>query len=102
MNEHVMPKKIEVCCGSKCSTKNSEEIFEHLQHDFADTDTQIRFCGCLGRCAKGPNILVDDKKILHYTKVRNVTQRILDNEGLEHYHYDEDSLDFQEDFLGDL
>lgn len=95
-------KKIEVCCGGMCASRGSDKIFEKLQQDFKDTDTVIQMCNCLGRCRQGPNVLVDEKRIIHYNKPRTVTQRILDGEGHDFVKYDEENIDLEGDYLGDL
>ena len=100
-------KKVEVCCGSKCISRNSEEIFDYLQEEYKETDVAVHMCSCLGRCKKGPNILVtdekEDEKVYHYSKNRTIKERIENNEGMPYTRYDtEDKLDLGSDFLGDL
>jgi NADH:ubiquinone oxidoreductase subunit E len=96
-------KKIDVCCGGTCTGRKSEEIFDYLQEEYKDTDIAVHMCSCLGRCKKGPNILVDDETVYHYSKKRTIKERIENNEGIPYTRYDEeDKLDLQNDFLGDL
>ncbi|MFA7244790.1 MAG: (2Fe-2S) ferredoxin domain-containing protein [Candidatus Magasanikbacteria bacterium] len=96
-------KKIEVCCGGTCLGRKSDQIFDYLQNEYKDTDTAVHMCSCLGRCKKGPNILVDDEKVYHYSKIRTIKERIENNEGEQYNRYDnEDKLDLASDFLGDL
>lgn len=98
-----MPKKIEVCCGSTCLPRGSEKIFDYLQDEYKDTDVAVHMCSCLGRCKKGPNILVDETRVYHYSKLRTIKDRIENNEGIDYTRYDdEDKLDLGNDFLGDL
>ncbi len=96
------PKKIEVCCGGTCTSRKSDQIFETLQKDFKDSDTIIQMCSCLGCCRRGSNVLVDENKIIHYNKPRTVTKRIVDGEGRHFVRYDEDNIELERDYLGDL
>jgi len=96
-------KKIEVCCGGTCLGRKSDEIFDYLQEEYKDTDTAVHMCSCLGRCKKGPNILVDETQVYHYSKIRTTKERIENNEGIDYTRFDnEEKLDLGSDFLGDL
>lgn len=95
-------KKVEVCCGEMCMRRGADEIFETLQKDLQDDETVVHMCNCLGRCHKGPNILVDENSIIHYNKPRTVTQRVKEENGVPFIRYNEDNLGLEEDYLGDL
>ena len=96
------PKKEEVCCGGMCASRGSDEIFEKLQQDFKDSETVIQMTNCLGRCRKGPNVLVDETKVLHYNKARTVTQRVSEEDGVPFVRYDAYNIGLEDDYLGDL
>lgn len=96
-------KKIDVCCGGTCLGRKSDEIFDYLQEEYKETNTAVHMCSCLGCCKKGPNILVDDEKVYHYSKIRTIKERIENDEGEVYTRYaKEDKLNLQNDFLGDL
>jgi NADH:ubiquinone oxidoreductase subunit E len=70
-------KKIEVCSGAICSSYNSEKVFDELKKEFQN----VRICGCMGKCGRGSNVLIGEKRILHYSKPHNISDRIKSDEG---------------------
>jgi len=96
------PDKIEVCCGDTCTNRGSGDVFDTLRKDSDIGSSEITMTSCFGACEKGVNIVVDENRILHYTTSRNIVERIAAGEGQPFHHYDEASLDLENDFLGDL
>ena len=91
-------KKIEVCCGANCMSLGAEENFEKIKENFSKI--QVEKCGCLGKCMKGPNILVNDSKIIHYSKPDDIVGRIKQGEGEVFKHFTAEELN--DNFLGDI
>lgn len=64
--------KISVCVGSSCHIKGSHDVITRLQalikenHVFNDIELCASFC--LGRCAEGVSMLVDDELIVNANK----------------------------------
>ncbi len=71
------PELIEVCNGAMCTKRNSKELLDKLKKEFKD----VRSCGCTGNCGKGPNIVIDEKRVLHYSKPRDIVDRVKNDEG---------------------
>ncbi|MBS7370622.1 MAG: (2Fe-2S) ferredoxin domain-containing protein [Oscillospiraceae bacterium] len=64
---------IEVCVGSSCHLKGSEQVVELLQHavDEHNLSDEVTLCGsfCMGRCNReGVTVRVDDEIITGVTK----------------------------------
>ncbi|MBT3538635.1 (2Fe-2S) ferredoxin domain-containing protein [Candidatus Parcubacteria bacterium] len=88
--------KVEVCCGENCSARNSQKVFDTLKKEFENTEK----CGCLGNCGKGLNVLIDEKRILHYSKEHNIVERVKSDEGEVFKRFTEEEL--TDDFLKDI
>lgn len=59
------PTKIYVCTqGKKCPKRGSKKVLEKLQAEVADqaSSLEIKGCGCLGTCKKGPSLIVTPEK----------------------------------------
>ena len=57
-------------------------------------------CSCLGRCKKGPNVLIDEKEIFHYSKPHTVNSKICYETGDIYKRFSED--DITDNFLEDI
>ncbi|PLX28495.1 hypothetical protein C0581_01970 [Candidatus Parcubacteria bacterium] len=88
--------KIEVCCGGNCLGRGSQKVLDTLEKEFESA----QMCGCLGNCGKGPNVLVDEKKILHYSNEHTVVERVKNKEGEMFKRFNEEEL--TDDFLNDI
>lgn len=96
-----MLHKIEVCEGRKCTIREVDQVYEQLKEDLKDSsEIELTRCLCLGQCSKGPNVLVDETRILHYSKARTITQRIKNGEGEKYVRLEE--AEIVDDFLGDF
>ncbi len=64
-------KKITICIGSSCfargNMKNVEVAEQFLKDRGLVDEVDVDLCGglCLGQCAEGPNVVVDDKVYHH-------------------------------------
>jgi NADH:ubiquinone oxidoreductase subunit E len=66
MNSQTTEKlKITVCMGSSCFARgngaNLEVIEEYLQHHGLEAEVDLSGTRCEGRCAEGPNLIVNDR-----------------------------------------
>ena len=59
--------KICICIGSSCHLKGTEKVIERLQQLIKENKliNEVELCGsfCLGRCAEGVSMLIDDEPI---------------------------------------
>lgn len=84
-----MPKKIRVCSGPNCRRRGSENIMKTLREhtgEIIGSETEpidLDFCGCTSYCEFGPNVVVDDHKILHQSQAKTIIERLNRNEGEE-------------------
>ncbi len=55
-------KRIQICCGKKCTEKGSQELEkkgkEILRTKGLEEKISIESCGCLKKCEFGPNITI--------------------------------------------
>ncbi|MBI2436654.1 MAG: (2Fe-2S) ferredoxin domain-containing protein [Candidatus Magasanikbacteria bacterium] len=94
-------KKIEVCEGKKCKIREVDMVFEQLKIDLKENpEIELTRCLCLGQCSQGPNVIVDETRILQYSKARTIWDRIKIGEGEKYIRMDEDAI--SDDFLGDV
>jgi len=59
------PTKIYVCTqGKKCPKRGSKKVLEKLQAEIASQSSslEVKGCGCLGTCKKGPSLIVTPDK----------------------------------------
>lgn len=87
--------KIQVCKGPHCSFRGSDKVFNELEKSCANTGDTVEYCQCRDNCDYGPNVVVDDNKILDHAKPETIYQRIKDGEGKEivPLNYDDLKLD---------
>jgi len=95
-------KHIEVCHGTTCLSRGSDGVYTTLQNKHGDNNTKISMCSCLGHCRKGPNVLVDENKILNYSNPASIVENIHSGKGNIFKRFTEAELFNSEDFLGDL
>jgi len=59
--------KITVCMGSSCFGKGNhataEAVTQFIEEHKLEDKIEVSGCLCSGHCAKGPNIMVNDKLI---------------------------------------
>ena len=98
-------KKIRVCDSRSCAAFGAKRIMEEITKNTGLKPGQINeeydldYSGCVGYCAKSPNILLDDKFYIFDTSPKKIMEDIAaggeDMTGRE--------IDLSEvDFLGDL
>ncbi len=66
------PTKIYVCTqGKKCPKRGSKKVLEQLQAEVANqaSSLEVKGCGCLGLCKKGPSLIVTPDKV-RYGRVK--------------------------------
>lgn len=95
-------KKIEVCCGSDCMIDGAHAVVSVLEEKYSGTDTEVGICGCVDRCEKVVNVIIDENTIFSYSKSDNVVKKIENEEGEPYTKFTEESLTLSDDFLGDL
>ena len=68
MNKHT----ITVCMGSSCFARGNQENLDFIEDYIAknNLDAKIELAGsrCEGKCATGPNIVIDDNFFTEVTK----------------------------------
>lgn len=102
---------IRVCCNTSCAKKGSAGIMQKIEQSTGlkagnnNSEYDIDFCGCLGCCDFGPNLLVNNNLVLGVDK-RNVMEKISEAAGITAptAKEKEASLDktLKEDILSDL
>lgn len=72
---------ITVCLGSACFARGNEDHLEYIEDYIAEhnLDAKIEIAGsrCEGKCADGPNIIINGKLYNNMTAVK--LKEILDN-----------------------
>ena len=66
------PTKIYVCTqGKKCPKRGSKKVLAQLQSEVAAqaSSLEVKGCGCLGTCKKGPSLIVSPDKV-RYGRVK--------------------------------
>lgn len=66
------PTKIYVCTqGKKCPKRGSKKVLKQLQDEVANqaSSLEVKGCGCLGMCKKGPSLIVTPDKV-RYGRVK--------------------------------
>jgi NADH-quinone oxidoreductase subunit F len=60
-------RRIRVCAGGGCLASGSMEVMEALERELKDlsVNAEVKKCGCLGPCAKGPVIMLDPEEIFY-------------------------------------
>ncbi len=60
-------RRIRVCAGGGCLASGSMEVMEALERELKDlsVEAEVKKCGCLGPCAKGPVIMIDPEEIFY-------------------------------------
>ncbi len=59
--------KIRICIGSSCFTRGNDKNVDIVEKFLADrglkddVDLELEGCLCLGKCADGPVVVIDDK-----------------------------------------
>ena len=55
--------EVRVCDGKVCRERLSKFVMKRLESDVEKfgfgNDVNLEFCGCVGRCKKGPNVVID-------------------------------------------
>ncbi len=100
MNKEI--KKIEVCCGADCMVEGAHAIVGVLEEKYVGTETTVGICGCIDRCKKAVNVIVDDNQIFSYSTPENVVEKIEQGSGEPYHKFTPGQLDLNDDFLGDL
>ena len=95
-------KKIEVCCGGDCMVEGAHAVVSALEEKYAGTGTKIDACGCVDRCEKAVNVIVDEKEIFSYSTPENVVEKIEQGDAEVYHKFTPGQLDLSDDFLGDL
>lgn len=60
------PTKIYVCTqGKKCPKRGSKKVLAELQAEVVNqaSSLEVKGCGCLGMCKKGPSLIVTPDKV---------------------------------------
>ncbi len=96
------PKKIEVCCGGDCMMEGAHAIVSTLEEKYQGSSTEVTACGCIDRCEKAVNVVVDESKIFSYSTPENIVQKIEQGNGEPYHKFTPGQLDLSDDFLGDL
>lgn len=96
------PKKIEVCCGGDCMVEGAHAVVTALEERYRNSATEISACGCVDRCEKAVNVIVDEKEIFSYSKPATIVERIEKNQGELYQKFSEKNFDLSDDFLGDI
>ena len=95
-------KKIEVCCGSDCMTDGAHAVVSVLEEKYADSETSVEICGCIDRCEKAVNVIVDENRIFSYSKPHTIVYKMENEDGEPYQKFTDESLNLSSDFLGDL
>lgn len=110
-------KKVRVCCSRSCTAFGAKDIVKKISEETGlkpgehNTDMDLDYCGCLGYCARSPNVLINDDHIIFSTSPETIMKEI--EEGGEDMAGRELTLDevaktdevlkkIDEDFLGDI
>ncbi len=102
-----MNTKIRVCNGNKCTPRGAMSIMERLEAYFSlkagtkNDRADLDFCSCTGYCERGPNVIIDDNRIIHEASAGTIAEKIENNEVIEMTLPDMDTI-IKNDFLGDL
>lgn len=96
------PKKIEVCCGGDCMVEGAYAVVSALEERYRDGSTEITACGCVDRCEKAVNVIVDETGIFSYSTPENIIEKIEQGSGEPYHKFTPGQLDLNDDFLGDL
>jgi formate dehydrogenase subunit gamma len=54
---------VRVCCAEACQANGSEALAAHAAKRVRDADVTLEPVYCLGLCASGPNIQIDETKL---------------------------------------
>jgi NADH:ubiquinone oxidoreductase subunit E len=101
------PKQIRVCCGNKCSARNSESIMNRLEQHFGlafglkNEQVDLDFTQCVDYCEQGPNVVINDEYIIHEANTKTIAEKIEKNEVEKLVHPTLDTI-AKDDFLGDI
>src|SRR3989338_11096915 len=99
------PKSIRVCCGNKCSARNSESIMKRLESYFGLTfgsrndQVDLDFTSCTDYCEQGPNVVIDEEYIIHEAIPKTIAEKIEKNEVAKLGHPTLENI-AKDDFLG--
>ena len=59
-----MASTIKICMGSSCfargNSKNLQTIQKFIEKNHLDAEIELEGLRCCDKCAKGPNIMIDD------------------------------------------
>lgn len=75
MDEHLKKVRVKVCVHKTCCMNGSEQIYEKLAHDLADTAEVTKTVDCFRFCKSGPNVSVNGT-ILQGVHLADATTRI--------------------------
>jgi NADH:ubiquinone oxidoreductase subunit E len=92
-------QKIEVCCGGDCVDNGAKQVLQALETKYGSA---VEPCGCVDKCEKAVNVIVDEKEIFSYSKPGNIVERIENEQGEPYKKFTEESLKLSDDFLDDL
>ncbi|GEM_PF-2595831 len=73
-----------------------------LEEKYAGTKTEVGACGCVDRCEKVVNVVVDENQIFSYSTSENIVEKIEQGNGEPYHRFTPGQLDLHNDFLGDL
>ena len=73
--------KICICIGSSCYLKGTEKVIERLQQLIKENklinDVELSGSFCLGRCAEGVSMLIDEEPIQN-VNINNIDEIFLE------------------------
>lgn len=75
-------KKIRVCCSRSCTAFGAKDIMKKIWEETGlkpgekHANMDIDYCGCLGYCARSPNVMIDDKNIVFSAMPETVMKEI--------------------------
>lgn len=75
-------KRVRVCCSRACTAFGAKDIMKKISDETGlkpgeKNDTMdLDYCGCLGYCARSPNVLINDKNIIFSTDTEHVMKEI--------------------------
>ncbi len=80
--EDSQAKRVRVCCSRSCTAFGAKDIMKKISDETGlkpgeKNDTMdLDYCGCLGYCARSPNVLINDKNIIFSTDTEQVMKEI--------------------------
>lgn len=75
-------KKVRVCCSRSCTAFGAKDIMKKISEETGlkpgekNDRMDLDYCGCLGYCARSPNVMIDDKNIVFSASPETVMEEI--------------------------